>query len=107
MYFGVLSFTLSTVLLAAHFYRAGQIALVLVCFAALPLVFLRKRPVIRAIQIFLVFGSLEWVRTAISLAIDRQALGLPWVRMALIIGGVALFSLFSALLLQTPDFERK
>jgi len=64
---------LSFVLLAAHFFRAGNTALVLVSLAC-PLVLLARRSwVPPAVQFALVLGGLEWIRRATELVLQRQA----------------------------------
>ncbi len=47
-------------------------------------------------QIFLLIASVEWIRTLFFLVDLRREAGQPWTRLALIIGGVALFTLASA-----------
>ena len=41
-------------------------------------------------------AGLEWVRTLLFDVQQRQAVGEPWLRMALILGSVALFTLLAA-----------
>jgi len=43
----------------------------------------------------------EWLATAVRLVISRQDQGLPWLRLSLILGLVALCTLLSALSLST------
>ena len=45
----------------------------------------------------LVLGAAEWVWTLVKIAQVRQMMGGPWLRMALILGGVAAFTLLSTL----------
>lgn len=87
---------LSAALLAAHFWRAQENAIVLLCLALIPLFFTQRGKVLAAARGLLVLGSVEWMRTAVVLAMERQALGAPWMRMALILAGVSLFTLGSA-----------
>ena len=88
---------LSFLLLAAHFYRAGQVALAAIC-ALLPLLLLLRRPwVPRLFQALLGLGALEWLRTLYVFASMRVAFEQPWGRLALILGAVALFTALSAL----------
>ncbi len=61
----------------------------------------------RVLQVVLVIAALEWLRTAVMLAEDRMAEGDPWKRMAIILGGVALWTLCSALLFETPPLRRR
>ncbi len=88
---------LSALLMAAHFSRADNVALVLLSLA-FPLILLWRRPwAARLTQVTLAVASLEWIRTAIVIAGRRQAAGEPWTRMAIILGSVAILTLASAL----------
>ncbi|MBI4697831.1 MAG: hypothetical protein HY758_02660 [Nitrospirae bacterium] len=88
---------LSTLLLVAHFFRAGQTVLVLISAAVLFILLIRKPWAARLVQAVLVIGALEWVRTLLILAKMRQAAGAPWIRLAVILGAVAVFTICSAL----------
>jgi hypothetical protein len=55
----------------------------------------RVAPVVR---IFLFTGSIEWMRTTIVLIMQREAVGAPWMRMAVILFLVALFTPGSSLI---------
>jgi hypothetical protein len=87
---------LSVLLLGAHFFRAGHTVLVLGSAAMLLLLLIRRRWAARLLQAMLVLGGLEWVRTLIVLAEMRQAAGMPWGRLVLIVGAVAAFTICSA-----------
>jgi hypothetical protein len=87
----------SFLLLGAHFLRTGPLAVAVAC-AALPLLLLLRRAWIPPLmQVLLTLAALEWLRTLYVLAAMRIAWGEPWGRMALILGGVALFTGLSAL----------
>lgn len=91
---------LSCLVLGAHFLRGGH-AGVAVLLAAAPLVLLARRTAaVRAVQLLLLLGALEWVLTAARIGGARRALGAPWARMALILGTVAALALLGAALLQ-------
>lgn len=98
---------LSTVVLAAHFLRGGQLLIVLLLLATLPLLALRRRWVMRLVQAVLVIGALEWVRTTIALVQVRFALELPFTRMAAILGAVALVTVLSALLFESRRLRQR
>jgi peptidoglycan/LPS O-acetylase OafA/YrhL len=86
--------------LGAHFYRAGVWPAVLACVALLGLMLLWRRPwVPRLLQLGLALGTAEWLWTTFLLAQQRLALGQPWLRMALILLAVALFTAASAAVL--------
>ena len=88
---------LSLLLLAAHFYRAGQVVVTALCLALPLLLLLRKSWVPRLFQVLLVLGALEWLRALYGFAAMRIAFGEPWTRLALILGAVALFTALSGM----------
>jgi hypothetical protein len=66
--------------------------------AASPLLLIIKTPlVVRIIQLELILGGIEWIRTTIRLVKIRQDHNLPWERLAIILGSVAVFTILSAL----------
>ena len=87
----------SFLLLGAHFYRSGQVILTGLCVAILFLLFLRKHWIPVVFQILLALAALEWLRTLYAFAAMRIAWNEPWTRLAVILGGVALFTLLSGL----------
>lgn len=98
---------LSFLLLAAHFYRAGQILLVLVSLCLLLLLILRQSWVPRVIQVALLLGAAEWLHTLFKIIQVRMAYEMPWTRLGLILGGVALFTLMSALVFQGRSLRQR
>jgi hypothetical protein len=88
---------LSILLLGAHFYRAGLEIAAVLCLALPFLLLLRKAWVPRLLQVVLVLGALEWLRALYGFAAVRIAFGDPWLRLALILGAVALFTGLSGL----------
>ncbi len=96
---------LSVVILAAHFFRMQNIPLTALSLILLPLLFVKKQWNLRIMQIFLFLGSVEWLRTMFMLVAERKDLGLPYMRMVLILGVVCLFTLCSALLLKPASFS--
>jgi hypothetical protein len=102
----ILMIVLSLLALAAHFLRAGHPVLVLAVLAALALLVVRRPWAARTIQIVLLGGAVEWVRTTLGLAMARLDAGEPYIRMVLILGGVTLVTLVSALTFQTERMRR-
>jgi hypothetical protein len=90
---------ISLLTLAAHFFRGGNLVMVLICCAAPWLMVLRRVWATRLLQVILLLGALEWVRTALEIATVRQETGMAWMRMAIILGSVAVWTLISGLLL--------
>jgi len=98
---------LSLLLLGAHFLRAGMIIQVLFAVAIPFMLLIRKPWVARVIQIVLVLGGLEWIKTAIALIRIRQSTGAPWERLALILGGAALLTMCSALVFRSKSLRER
>lgn len=92
-------------LLAAHFFRSENLLIALVCFLATFLVFVRRPWAAYAIQVCLVLGSVEWLRSAISLTLTRSESGEPFLRLAIILGSVTLFTALSALVFRTSELR--
>ena len=97
---------LSVLVLAAHFFRAGQLALMLICLSSPFLLLFRRRWATRSVQLLLVLGALEWVRTVLQIHAIRVQEGRDWQRMAVILLVVAAFTLVSALTYFLPAFRR-
>ena len=98
---------LSMLVLGAHFYRAGHLLLAGGALLALGLLFIRRPLPARLIQGLLVAGAVEWLATAGRLVMVRQAQGLPWLRLMLILGLVALCTLLSALVFRTSGLKAR
>ena len=103
----VLPVILSFLLLGAHFLRTGHTAIAVACAALPPLLLLRGTWVPRLFQVLLLVAALEWLRTLYLLAAMRIAWDQPWGRMALILGGVALFTALSALVFRNPSLRAR
>ncbi len=97
---------LATLVLAAHFLRAGWLPLVVILVAVIPLLGLRRRWVPRLFQLVLGLGALEWLRTLFELRDLRQALGQPSTRMVAILGSVALVTALAAAAFEIPPVRR-
>lgn len=87
---------LALAVLGAHFYRDSAWLLTLACAVLIALLMLRRTWVPRLVQAALLLGALEWLWTVAMLVQQRQALGRPWGRMAVILGVVMLLTALSA-----------
>lgn len=97
----------SLLLLAAHFLHGGHDALV-VLMLLLPFLLLIRRPWVPPLtKLVLVLGAVEWLRTLITLAQMRMAFGEPWLRLAIILGAVAVFTLLSTLVFSLKAVRRR
>lgn len=97
---------LSLLVLGAHFLRAGQLPLVAVVVALMALLFVRRRWAGRTVQVALLVGAVEWVRTTLILMGERASMGRPYERMVVILGAVAAVCALSALPLRARRARR-
>ena len=91
---------MSALILGAHFLRSDWIVIAAICTLAPLLLLTGKTWAIRIVQLLLTVGVFIWIDAGLSIYKERLALGMPWLRMALIIGAVGLASLGSAVLLE-------
>lgn len=98
---------ISFLLLAAHFLRSGQTIIVIALLLLPLLLLLRNAWVPRVIQLVLLLGAFEWLWTLYSVAQIRIGLGMPWMRMAIILGVVALFTVLSCLVFRTGALRKR
>jgi membrane-associated PAP2 superfamily phosphatase len=98
---------LSTLLLGAHFFRYGNIVLVMLTAALLPVLLVRRPWVVRLFQAVLVIGAIEWTRTLVELVKMRQAMGAPWIRLAVILGAVAVITICSAFVFRFKSLRER
>jgi hypothetical protein len=98
---------LSFLLLAAHFYRSGQVVLAGLCIATLLLLVFRKSWIPRLFQVLLVLGALEWLRSLYYFAAMRIAWDQSWTRLAIILGAVALFTALSGLVFRSKALRSR
>ena len=98
---------ISLLLLAAHFFRAGEtVFAVIPLLLFIPLMF-RQSWVPRLIQLALLLGAIEWFITLYNVAQIRIAHGMPWGRMAIILGAVALLTAASAMVFWSKGLSKR
>lgn len=96
-FYKILPILLCFILMTAHLSRANMIILMTICLI-FPLILLWKNKIsARAIQLVLVLFGFEWVRTLIVYARIRIEEGEDWLRLALILGVVAILNFTSIL----------
>jgi hypothetical protein len=81
---------LSVLIFCAHLLRAEFVLLIPPLLISLGLLIYRSGAVARFFQLLLLAISGVWIFTAFQLGTRRMEQGEPWLRMALILGGVAL-----------------
>lgn len=97
---------LSLVILGAHFMRYGNSIGVIGALVLIALLIVHRPWVARLMQVVLILGALEWVRTLYELVQVRVAYGQPFGRMMVILGIIAVVTFCSALLFQTPTLKK-
>lgn len=97
----------SSLLAAAHWLRAGILLLVILSLAVPFLLLFPKRWAGRAVQLFLVLMSIEWIRSILAIAKVRIHIGDDWMRMAVILAVVALITAGSACLFFTKRLKAR
>ena len=96
---------ISLLLLSTHFSRSNM-PLLSVLFIIIPfLLFIKKQWIVRFIQIVLIVGTFEWIRSTFYYVNQLQELGEPYVRLVIIIGVVALFTGLSALVFKNKKLK--
>lgn len=99
-YVRIVPAVLSFLLIAAHFYRAGLTAAAVVALLAPSLLLVPRLWSAWLAQFLLVISALEWARTLLHLVQLRMESGMDWLRLALILVVVILFTLISALVVR-------
>lgn len=94
-------------MLAAHFLRAGQLLMALLAAVTSLALFIRRPLIIRIVQFALIAGTLEWIRSSVILVLERQSLGLPWLRLAFILGLVVLLAIYSIFALESESLQKR
>jgi hypothetical protein len=97
----LLPVVLSLLVLGAHFLRAGNLVLIAAALVLLALLAVRRPWAARVVQVALVLGALEWMRTLVQLASFRAQTGQPYLRLVLILGAAALVTGLSSLVFRT------
>jgi hypothetical protein len=98
---------LAGLLLAAHFYRAGSWLFAAVAVAFIGLLAVPRNWAARAVQIALIVGALEWLRTLAAFAAARVAAGQPYLRLTLILLAVAALTAASAAVFHHPRLRQR
>ncbi len=103
----IIPLILSYIVLGAHFLRYGNLPVVLICLLIPFALFIKKRWVLRSVQILTVLGGLFWLKVAADILMVRMLTGESWGRMVAILATVALFTLWSAWLIGRPAVAEK
>ena len=103
----IIIFIVAAVLLAAHFLRAGNLALAAFCLL-LPLLFAwRRHWSLVALQVFAYAAAMTWLVAAVELVVERQAMGRPWLLAAGILATVAAYTVLAGILLRAKSLRQR
>jgi len=91
----------SWLLLAAHFSRANNNIISIICLLIPFLLLIKKKWAHKSLIILTVLGAIVWVHTTWQLINTRMESGDDWKRMAIILFSVAIYTLFSAFMLNS------
>lgn len=105
MFLRVIPLILASLMLSAHFYRHLNYPLMIVSLLAPCLLFIKRRWSLLAVQFLAILGGGVWISTIVEIARMRIAMGEDWIRMAVILGAVALFTIFAGLLLNSSKVK--
>lgn len=106
-FLALLAPALSALVLAAHFFRAGQWAGVGASLAIVVLLAIPRLWAVRVAQAALLLGGAEWMRTLIQLVAERREAKAPYVRLAVILGAVAVLTAASALVFESRRLRER
>ena len=103
----IIPFILSSILLGAHFLRFGNITLTVIVLLVPFLLLIKKKGALLTVQMLTLVGGLFWIKVAIDGVWVRVAAGVSWTRLAMILGTVAIFTLWSAWLLASDKVSAR
>lgn len=91
----------AALLLGAHFLRVGNLGLMAVSVLVPFLLLIKRRWSLIVVQLLAYVGTVIWIQTTIMIVQERLARGMPWVRVVIILGVVALFTAWAGWLLNS------
>ena len=89
------------ILLSLHFFRADNLPAMLAPMLLIAAMLIRRPWMVRPLQAGLVLGAVEWLRTAVILVAARMEMDRPFLRLAVILGAVALCTALAALVFRS------
>ena len=97
---------LAAILLAAHFLRSFSLLPMLLCLLAPLLLLIRKRWSLLTLQLSTIPAALIWLLTLYGIIQQRIFEQRSWTASAIILGSVAVFTLFAGWLLGFPNIKQ-
>jgi hypothetical protein len=92
-------FNIAALLSGAHFFRANNYALVILCLVTPMLFLLRKSWILILLQLAAYVATANWLVVTAELVQFRQQLGRTWMVAVIILVSVAVFTLVTGVLL--------
>ncbi|RLC52377.1 MAG: hypothetical protein DRI23_02975 [Candidatus Cloacimonadota bacterium] len=103
----ILPIILCSLLMAAHLGRANMFVLQYVSLAIPFFLFWKNKISARIIQVLLIIFGFEWIRTTIYYVRVRIENGENWIRLAIILGLVAIINFASILVFRTKFMKER
>jgi hypothetical protein len=107
MFLKILPVILCFLLSAAHFGRANLLILQIISILIPFLLFWKTKIAATIIQACLLLAGIEWIRTTIYYARIRIENGEPWLRLAIILGSVAVLNFATILIFRTKSMKAR
>ena len=101
----IINYSFMILLLAAHFSRANNNILAIVTLAIPLLLFVKKSWVIDVLQGMGYLSALFWIYGAYQYIQLRIEAGEGWIRLLLIMGAIALYSVWSSYFLRSKQIK--
>ena len=106
-FFKILPIILCFLLLAAHFGRANLFILQIISILIPFLLFWKTKVTAFIIQACLLLAGIEWIRTTVYYTQIRIENGEPWLRLAIILGAIAVLNFATILVFSTKSMKEK
>jgi len=103
----VILIIITFLLLSSHFFRDGNLLLSIASLVIPFLLFVKKKWCLIVVQLFIYGGVIVWTITLINLINERINIGMPWIRMAIILFAVILLTLTSLILLNSKIIKER
>lgn len=103
----IVPIVLCSLLMAAHLGRANLFVLQYLSLIIPFILFWKNKISARAVQILLIIYGFEWIRTIFYYARIRTANGEDWLRLAIILGVVAILNFATILVFRSKSMKER
>lgn len=107
LFLKILPIIFCAILMAAHLMRIGYLLLQIISLLIPFLLLWKNKTAVIIIQVFLILSGFEWIRTLLFYVLLRIENGQDWIRLALIIGTVALINFASLLVFRSKLMKER